>query len=501
MDAVAGGPGTGVVEGWAADFDLLMGRVGPCFSRHDLRGRAGGYVRGLLGRVERKNGWQVAEHLGDDNPYGVQRLLGRARWDAGEVRDEVVRYAREHLLAPGEGGLLVVDETGLLKKGDKSAGVQRQYSGTAGRVENCQIGVFLALAGSRGRALVDRALYLPEGWCDDRARRKAAGVPQGVTFATKPALALRMLDRAFAAGLKPAWVLADEVYGNDGKFRRHLEGLGQPFVVAVGAHQRLWVDLRQRRVDRIADELPADAWRRLSVGDGSKGPRAYDWAAGRLGGERPRGLVRWVLVRRSVPDPADRAYYLCLAPPEATGADLAVAAGGRWSIETCFEAAKREAGLDEYEVRTWDGWHRHVTLSMLALAFLAAVRARAAAAAATRPPEPAHRAAGEGGGKRNRAAAGRGKKAAGARAGRVGGPGPAHRAGGPPADAGHRVAGPQRGRAGAGVVGVAPPAPGRRPAVPLPGTRADEAQNAKDAEVTGGPKRNCSTRAYALGYG
>lgn len=465
--AVSGGTGAGVVEGWAADFGLLMGRVGPCFSRHDLRGRAEGYVRGLLGRVDRKNGWQVAEYLGDEKPYGVQRLLGRARWDAGEVRDEVARYASEHLLAPGEGGVLVVDETGFLKKGEKSVGVQRQYSGTAGRVENCQVGVFLALSGSRGRALVDRELYLPEGWCGDKGRRKAAGVPKSVKFATKPQLALRMLGRAFAAGIRPRWVLADEVYGNDGKFRRHLEGLGQPYVVAVGAHQRLWVDLTQRRVDRIADGLPADAWHRLSVGDGSKGPREYDWAAGRLGGERPHGLSKWVLVRRSIPDPTDRAYYLCLAPPEATGADLAVAAGGRWAVECCFEAAKQEAGLDEYEVRGWDGWYRHVTLSMLALAFLAAVRARAAAAMV--PPPAANREAEQAGGKRKGAAAGRGKKATGARLG------PAHRAGGASADAGHRVAGAERRRAGAGLVGVAQTPPGRRTAVPLQGTRADEA--------------------------
>ena len=272
------------------------------------------------------------------------------------------------------------------------------------------MGVFLALSGSRGRALVDRELYLPEGWCGDAARREAAGVPKDVKFATKPALALRMLDRAFAAGLRPAWVLADEVYGSDSKFRRHLEGLGQPYVVAVKGDQRLWVDLAQRRVDRVADELPPGAWHRLSVGDGAKGPREYDWAAGRLGGERPHGLVKWVLVRRSIPDPTDRAYYPCLAPPGATGADLAVAAGTRWSIESCFEAGKQEAGLDGYEVRSWDGWHRHVTLSMLALAFLAAVRAGAAAAANQAAKDSNER------GKRLAAAA-RGKKATGARLG------------------------------------------------------------------------------------
>ena len=374
MDAV----GVKMVRGWAAKFDAMMEQVGPCFSRRDLHKRADGYVRGLLGRVDRKNAWQVAEYLGEDKPYGIQRLLGRARWDADALRDEVRRYAVDHLLSEGEGGVLVVDETGFLKKGDKSVGVQRQYSGTAGRIENCQVGVFLALSGSRGRALVDRALYLPQGWCDDKPRRKAAGVPEEVKFATKPTLALRMLDRAFDAGLNPAWVLADEAYGNDSKFRHHLEALGQPYVVAVSCQQRLWMDLEQRRIDRIADELPADAWRRLSVGEGAKGPREYDWAAGKLGGERPHGLVKWVLVRRSIGEPAERAYYLCLAPAAADGKDLAAAAGARWSIECCFEETKQEAGLDEYEVRNWDGWHRHTTLSMLASAFLAAVRASAA---------------------------------------------------------------------------------------------------------------------------
>ncbi len=187
------------------------------------------------------------------------------------MRDEVLRYAREHLLTGGERGVLIVDETGFLKKGTKSVGVQRQYSGTAGRIENCQVGVFLALAGSRGRALVDRELYLPKSWCDDRGRCDEAGVPSDAGFATKPQLALRMLDRAFAAGVRPGWVLADEVYGSDGKFRRHLEALGQPFVLAVGCQQRLWVDLRQRRVDQIADALPASDWHRLSVGDDPKG--------------------------------------------------------------------------------------------------------------------------------------------------------------------------------------------------------------------------------------
>jgi SRSO17 transposase len=379
------GMDAGTVRRWDERFEGLVDRVGPCFGRRDLRRQASGYVKGLLGRVERKNGWQLSEYLGREKPYGVQRLLGRASWDAGAVRDEVRRYAAEHLPGAGEGGVLIVDETGFLKKGGKSAGVQRQYSGTAGRVENCQVGVFLALAGSRGRALVDRELYLPQGWCDDRARCEEAGVPADVAFATKPRLAMKMLGRAFDAGMEPEYVLADEVYGSDGKFRRFLEEQGRPYVLAVTSAQRLWVGFEQKRVDQIVRSAPPRAWVRLSVGDGSKGPRVYDWAASTFGPPSERGLVRWLLVRRGIDEPHETAYYLCLAPPQATARDLAVAAGKRWSIECCFEAAKQETGLDEYEVRSWAGWHRHVTLSMLALAFLAAVRARADAD--DQPPE------------------------------------------------------------------------------------------------------------------
>lgn len=205
-------------QGWAKQFDELGKQIGSCFSRHDLRARALGYLQGLLGPVQRKNSWQLAEQVGDASPHGIQRLLDRARWDADVVRDELVRYAREHLLADGEPGVLIVDETGFLKKGDKSAGVQRQYSGTAGRIENCQVGVFLALAGSRGRALIDRELYLPKSWCEDRQRCNDAHVPEDGEFVTKPQLARRMLRRAFDHGLHPKWVLGDEVYGSDGKF-------------------------------------------------------------------------------------------------------------------------------------------------------------------------------------------------------------------------------------------------------------------------------------------
>lgn len=365
------------VARWEERFEQLTDAIGPCFKRQDLRRQAIGYLQGLLGRVERKNSWQLSEYLGRAGPYGLQRLLGRASWDADRSRDVLLAYARRHLLSEDESGVLVIDETGFLKKGRKSAGVQRQYSGTAGRIENCQIGVFLALVGSRGRTLVDRELYLPESWCRDRARCAAAGVPEDVTFATKPQLALKMLQRAFAAGCQPAFVLADEVYGNDSKFRRFLESREQSYVLAVSCQQRLWVEFRQERVDEIARATPAQAWQRLSIGDGAKGPRVYDWAASRFGRPTAGGLVHWLLIRRSVTDPDDRAYYLGLTPKGTTANDLAYAAGRRWAIETCFECAKQEAGLDEYEVRSWVGWYRHVTLSLLALAFLTAVRAEA----------------------------------------------------------------------------------------------------------------------------
>ncbi len=369
------------IQGWSHHFDQLINQIAMCFCRRDLRRRAAAYVRGLLGPVQRKNGWQLAEHVGDATPHGVQRLLDRARWDADDVRDELVRYAREHLLGDHDPGVLIVDETGFLKKGVKSAGVQRQYSGTAGRIENCQIGVFLALVGSRGRALIDRELYMPQSWIDDAPRLREARIPSHVRFMTKPKLAQQMIGRALETGLRPRWVLGDEVYGSDSKTRRFLESHGQPYVLAVSGQQRLWQNLVQQRVDTIAQTIPPDAWQRISVADGSKGPRVYDWAAGQYGVPTEKGLMRWLLIRRSVDNPDEYAYYLCAAPPEATAHDLAVAAGQRWSIECCFEAAKQETGLDDYEVRSWHGWYRHVTLSMLALALLAVIRAQAVKAA------------------------------------------------------------------------------------------------------------------------
>jgi SRSO17 transposase len=367
------------VQTWAAELGAVADRLAPLFARSEPRRHAAAYLRALLGDCERKNSWQIAEYAGLDGPYAFQHLLGRADWDADAARDLLRQYVAENLAGPG--GVLVIDETGFLKKGGKSAGVQRQYCGTAGRIENCQIGVFLAYAGRRGRALIDRELYLPEGWAGDAPRRERAGIPEAVGFATKPALGQKMLERAYAAGVRARWVTADEAYGNDSKFRRFLERSGQPYVVAVQSNQRLFTDQGQMTVSAIADGLPGRAWRRGSAGWGAKGPRLYDWAWRPFGPADERGWQLWLLVRRQRQAPHERAYYLCRGPARTSRAELVRVAGARWPVEECFERGKGECGLDQYEVRSWVGWYRHVTLSMLALAVLGVVRWRAESAA------------------------------------------------------------------------------------------------------------------------
>jgi SRSO17 transposase len=370
------------VERWAGELTAVAGRIGGRFVRSEPRRRAVGYVRALLGDAERKNGWQLAEELGEKTPDGVQHLLARADWDADAVRDDLARYVAEHLGDPD--GVLVVDETGFLKKGTKSVGVARQYSGTAGRVENCQIGVFLGYATRRGRALLDRTLYLPKEWAEAADRRRAAGVPESVRFATKIVLAKRMVERALDAGVPAAWVTGDAVYGSDYGFRKAIEDRGLGYVLGVRTDQAVWAvwaGFRQVRVKSLLAEVPANAWRRLSCGEGAKGPRLYDWAATPVNCPEPEAYGRWLLIRRSVADPAEVAYFLCGGRPGTTLRDLVRVAGKRWAIEECFALAKGGCGLDEYEVRSWAGWHRHVTLSLFALAVLAVIRCRE-----TRPP-------------------------------------------------------------------------------------------------------------------
>jgi len=336
--------------------------------------RAGHYLAGLLGAVERRNGWQLAEALGERSPDGVQRLLRTARWDAEAVRDDLRTYVVERLGDPD--AVLVIDETGFLKKGTKSAGVARQYSGTAGRIENSQIGVFLAYASPRGHAFLDRALYLPKAWIEDESRRKTAGIPPQVTFATKGDLAQTLLARAFAAGVPAAWVTGDEIYGNDGDLRRWLEREQRPYVLAVARSHPVWERGRQVRMDALVDQISAEAWQRLEVGDGSKGPRVSDWACARLPYLTDDGWAQWLLLRRSLSNPEEIAYYRAFGPEHTPVAEFARVAGTRWVIEEGFQQAKA-IGLDEYEVRTWPGWHRHITLCLLAHAFLAVTRATA----------------------------------------------------------------------------------------------------------------------------
>jgi SRSO17 transposase len=273
--------------------------------------------------------------------------------------------------------VLVVDATGFLKKGTKSAGVQRQYSGTAGRIENCQVGVFLAFAGRHGHSLLDRELYLPKEWAADADRRTEAGIPEAVTFVTKPQLAERVLRRAWRLGVKAAWVAADAVYGNDGKCRRFLEANRQPYVLAVQSNQQLWDGAARARVDAIAAGWPAGVWHRASAGAGAKGPRWSDWAVRAFGPVDERGWQLWLLVRRHREKADERAYDLGRGPADTPWRELVRVAGSRWAVEECFERAQGECGLDEYEVRGWSGWHRHVTLSLFALAMLTAVRNRA----------------------------------------------------------------------------------------------------------------------------
>jgi SRSO17 transposase len=353
---------------WAAGLEAVVARIAPRFGRVEPRRRALAYLRGLLSATERKNGWQLAEVAGDRTPDGVQDFLSRVHWEADLVRDDLRAYVTAQL--GDEQAVLVLDETGFLKKGDKSCGVQRQYSGTAGRIENCQIGVFLAYASCHGQALIDRALYLPENWVNDPPRRAAAGVPATVVFMTKPKLGGAMLKRAFATGVPCAWVVGDSVYGSDYALRRVIEQHGRGYVMAVTSAQRLGL---KPVTDWLAG-VPANAWQRLSAGDGAKGPRLYDWAYLPYRGDTAAGWQKGLLIRRKIKQPTEFTFDLTLAPTATPLAELVRVAGTRWTIESCFEAAKGEVGLDQYEVRSWTGWQRHITLAMLAHAYLAVLR-------------------------------------------------------------------------------------------------------------------------------
>jgi SRSO17 transposase len=334
------------------------------------------YLRVLVSPVERKNGWQVAEEAGEATPYAMQHLLDRAKWDADGVRDELRSYVSETL---EEAAVLVIDETGFLKKGSKSVGVQRQYSGTAGRVENCQVGVFVSYASAKGACLLDRELYLPKSWTQDPERCREAQVPAEVGFASKPELAARMLWRTLDAGVPAAWVTGDTVYGSNPQLRAGLEARGQAYAMGVRCHEWVEVSGQRRRVDRLAKGLSAAQWQPLSAGAGAKGPRLYEWAAVALRSPAPAGWQRWLVVRRSLPGAAAQeklAYFLVFARVGTTLAEMVQAIGSRWTVEQCFEVGKGEVGLADYEVRSWHGWYRHITLALVAQAFLTVMRAQ-----------------------------------------------------------------------------------------------------------------------------
>jgi SRSO17 transposase len=351
-------------------YELIAGR----FGRSEPRARVRRYLSGLVAGLERKNGWTLAELAGEACPDGMQRLLRRADWDVDGVRDDVRGYVIDHLGHPE--GVLIADETGFIKKGTRSAGVQRQYSGTAGRTENCQVGVFLAYASVHGHALIDRELYLPQFWIDDGDRCQDAGVPGQTEFATKPRLAQAMISQAIEAGVPFAWFTADEAYGQAKWLQAWLEERRVSYVMAIRRSDTLTTAAGEQRADARIAAAPARSWQKISAGAGAHGPREYHWTRIPVRSGWPSGSRYWLLARRSLTHPGEISYYACYGPRRCSTADLAWAAGSRWHIEECFQQAKGEAGLDHYQVRTWRAWYAHITLSMLALAWLAATRAR-----------------------------------------------------------------------------------------------------------------------------
>jgi SRSO17 transposase len=368
------------VQEWADGLAEIRELIGPRFARSEPRENAVDYLRGLLSGQERKNSWTLSEQAGQAVPDRMQRLLSTTDWDPDAVRDDLRSYVVKHLGAAE--GVLIVDETGFLKKGKRSAGVARQYSGTAGRIENSQIGVFLTYSSPAGRTFLDRELYLPKAWTDDRERCDAAGIPADREFKTKPELAMDMLAGALDAGVPARWVTGDAVYGQYYKLRKALEDRGVFYVLAVPMNQRVIAKTTgsvpggEWRADELIASLPATAWRTRSAGNGSKGDRRYGWARARINGARDPDAEYWLLARRSLADPTEIAYYLTHGPKRVALAELARAAGARWAIEESFQTSKGQTGLDHYQVRQYTGWYRHITLSMLAHAFLTVTRSK-----------------------------------------------------------------------------------------------------------------------------
>jgi SRSO17 transposase len=383
-----------VADEAARTIEAVVRLLRPHFRRAEGHEHAADYLRGLLADVERKNGWQLAEQAGYAHPRGIQRVLARYAWDADAVRDALRQWVVAELADPR--GVLVVDETSFPKQGQQSAGVARQYCGTLGKLANCQVGVFLGYASPRGHVGLDRALFVPAEWFADRARCRHAGIPAHVTPRTKPQLALELLERAVEAGVPAAWVAGDAVYGSDGKLRRALEVRGQAYVLAVRSNEKpsTWPPYGppgQVAVAALAATCPAADWQRLSCGEGAQGPRLYDWAYRPVRPALRAGWVHAVLLRRHPERPDELAYYLVYAPGDTALAEVVRAAGARWTIDDTFKLAKGQVGLDHYEVRSWQGWYRHITLALVALAALtlgARKKGASCAPATSRSPSP-----------------------------------------------------------------------------------------------------------------
>jgi SRSO17 transposase len=350
---------------WGSELERVLERIRPLFYRRESKKHAEQYFRGLLSPIGRKNGWTIAEYVGESEPKALQRFLNLTPWDADALLDLNREYAMEHLADAG--GILVADPTGFPKKGTKSVAVQRQYSGTLGRVDNCQIATFLAyVTGARDRVLIDRRLYVPEkSWVADQARRAEAGIPQDLVFQTRPQQVREMIVAARGAGVPFAWFTADEEFGQNPGLCEFLESTRIPYVVAVPKTTAFTdTEGKTARLDALARRLRRNAWQRRACGIGSKGPRVYDWAL-----IDSTNLDHQYMIRRSIDD-GELAFYHCYNPNHAGFGELVHVAGARWPIEECFGSAKNEVGLDNYQVRTWDAWHRHITLAMLAHTFL-----------------------------------------------------------------------------------------------------------------------------------
>ena len=374
---------------WTAHRADVAHRLAPALGTAPTQRRALAYLDGLLSGAERKNGWQLAEVNGDADPYGIQYLLNRARWSVAEARTALYGYVQDHLGDPQAVG--IIDETAFLKKGAHSAGVARQYSGTAGRVENCQVGVFLAYAGAQGYTLLDAELYLPEDWTNAPARLQGVGLAPDTPFRTKPQLAQRLLARAQAAGVSLAWVVGDTVHGHSGKLRSWLEEQDQAYLLAVPTHETFLVGRYEYVVGEVHAALAEGDWQRFSAGPGSMGERWYDWQCLVLaeGADADKGY--YLLFRRACAQPQKWQAYLVWGPPACDVPALVRIAGSRWRIESAFELARQEVGLDEYEVRNARGWDRHMILALWALALLSVVRA-----ASLSRPDPQKKRAGPG---------------------------------------------------------------------------------------------------------